>query len=329
MRKITCILVVLLFVLALAVSCAAAPMKNASDNYDYREPQIGEADSQTGEESTDEEPGTNKTDGSASADDKKLSGLGDLGGNVVANTERKLVYTAGYTIETQQYVDDYGKILTAVKKYNGYVSNENSSGTPPEEYGDSGRRAELTLRIPVESYTAFTAELSGIGTTVEKSQDTEDITLQYSDVESRIDLLEMQYKKLSAHLEKATKMSDIIQLEEEMCSILNELDSLKGTRRQYDDMVNYSTINVTLREVVKQGAVSTSKQGFWERALDGLSSTLVGVGSFFESFGVFLITASPVLLILGILFAAIFVPITLSRRKKRKKAAEKNADKAQ
>lgn len=323
MRKITCILVALLFVSALAVSCAAAPMKNASDNYDYREPQIGEADSQTGEESKDEEPGTNKTDGSASADDKKLSGLGDLGGNVVANTERKLVYTAGYTIETQQYVDDYGKILTAVKKYNGYVSNENSSGTQPEKYGDSGRRAELTLRIPMDSYIAFTTELSGIGTTVEKSQDTEDITLQYSDVESRIDLLETQYKKLSAHLEKATKMSDIIELEEEMCRILNELDSLKGTRRQYDDMVNYSTITVSLREV------STSNLGFWERALNGLSATLVGVGEFFENLGLFLIAASPVLFVLGILFAAIFVPITLSRRKKRKKAAQKDADKAQ
>ena len=319
MKKLFCMIIALLLTAVFAVSCAAA-YDNTSSGEGYYDDGGYEMPAEEPEYYYEEEA---PVESAAPAEDEgsKLSGLGDLGGNITANTQRKLVYSASYTIETEKYTDDYARIIAAAKKYNGYISGENSYGTAPEEYGDSGRTAELTVRIPVESYTAFTSDLSGIGYTVQKSQNTDDITSQYSDVESRIDLLETQYDKLAAHLENATKMSDIIELEEEMCRILNELDELKGTRRHYDDMVAYSTVDIILNEVVKQGEVSTSKQGFWDRASDGFSSTLVGVGSFFESLGVFLVAASPVLLILGVIFAAIFVPIALVRRKKRKKAA--------
>ena len=318
MKKLFCIIIALLLTAVFAVSCAAA-YDNSSSEEGYYDDGGYEMPAESEEPGYYEEPMASEAP--AEDDGSKLSGLGDLGGNITANTQRKPVYSASYTIETEKYTDDYARIIAAAKKYNGYISGENSYGTAPEEYGDSGRTAELTVRIPVESYTAFTSDLSGIGYTVQKSQNTDDITSQYSDVESRIDLLETQYDKLAAHLENATKMSDIIELEEEMCRILNELDELKGTRRHYDDMVAYSTVDIILNEVVKQGEVSTSKQGFWDRASDGFSSTLVGVGSFFESLGVFLVAASPVLLILGVIFAAIFVPIALVRRKKRRKAA--------
>ena len=269
MKRIITLIFAFLFALMMLISCAASPNTGElqQDN--------------SSSSSVEEEPSSSPSDDTAEPESGK-TGLGDLSGNVTSDSDRKLVYKADYNIETLDYDGDYQKIVSATKKYNGYFSFEDSHGTKPAKYGDSGRISELTIRIPVDHYTAFTEELSTVGQIIQKNQNTEDITGAYLDVESRISLLETQYKKLDAHLQKATKMSDIIELEEEMSKILNELEELRGTRRNYDNMVNYTTINVYLKEVVKLTEVPTSEEGFWDRASEGFNSTAKSVGDVYK-----------------------------------------------
>ncbi len=252
-------------------------------------------------------------------------GLGGLGGNIITNSDRKLVYTASYDIQTEEYEQDYISIINAASRYNGYVSNESTYGTKPVQQGDPGRMTEIELKIPVENYTKFTADLSGIGYITNKNQFVDDITTAYMDTESRINLLETRYDKLNQHLKQATKMEDIITLEDEMTQILYELEVLKGEMRGYDNLITYSTINIRLDEVVEITEMPVSKDSFWDRAGDGFMSTMAGVGAFFEGVGVFLVSAFPVLVILAILAAAVIVIIKASKKGRAKKAEEAKA----
>ena len=313
MKRIITLIFSFLFALMMLISCAASP-----NTEEFQQDNSSSS-------SVEEEPSSSPSDDTAEPESGK-TGLGDLSGNVTSDSDRKLVYKADYNIETLDYDGDYQKIVSATKKYNGYFSFEDSHGTKPAKYGDSGRISELTIRIPVDHYTAFTEELSTVGQIIQKNQNTEDITGAYLDVESRISLLETQYKKLDAHLQKATKMSDIIELEEEMSKILNELEELRGTRRNYDNMVNYTTINVYLKEVVKLTEVPTSEEGFWDRASEGFNSTAKSVGVFFESLGVFFISASPVLFILALIAVAVIaiVRLVIRKRKRKEQFASKN-----
>ena len=252
------------------------------------------------------------------------SGLGSVTGNITTESDRKLIYTAEYTIETASFADDYEKIVSTAEKYNGYISNENTSGTAPKEHTDAGRLAMLTLRIPVENYTAFTKELAGVGSVVEKNQSVSDITAEYVDTESRIEMLETKYDKLNEHLKKAELMEDIITLETEMGNVLYELDILKGQMREYDNLIDYTTIEVRLNEIVKLSTTEV-EGGFWQDAGEGFTQTLAGVGTFFENLGIFLISASPVLILMGVITAIVLVTV-FSIRKRNKKKREKTTN---
>jgi len=230
----------------------------------------------------------------------------------------KLIYQANFQIDTKQFIEDYRRIGEAVQKANGYFSNEHLSGTEPKNYGDSGRIADVTLRIPAEKYQSFCDELAGIGTIRSSNQTVKDVSDQYFDVEARIDMLELRYEKLMEHMKNATAMEDIIKLEAEISEVLYELDSYKGTKRNLDALISYCTVDVSLCERVEPNQVATGKETLGERIVLAGQAALVGMKEFGENLLVFLVRILPTLILLG-LIALLVVWIVKSARCRRKK----------
>lgn len=243
--------------------------------------------------------------------------------------ERKIIYTAEYYITTEDYENDYQRIMDALDACGGYLSGENTYGTKPEEYGDSGRHSDLTLRVPVEHYNEFLDTLAGIGTVDNKIQSTEDVTTEYYDNEARIEFYEAHYEKLMDYLDKATEMEDILSIEAQIRDTLYTLDSLKGTRSYYDKMTQYTTVMIFLNEYVPSNTVVTSKSPLGQRLSEGLSDTFKGMGVFFEEFLIILVIILPWLILVGALFCAIFIPLHLRRKKKLAKIKESIKDEHQ
>lgn len=256
------------------------------------------------------------------------SGLSGLDEASYVENDRKLIYTSNYTIETKQFEKDYNSIIAAIDAAKGFLSSEDTYGTKPEVYGDGGRTARLTLRIPVGSYSDFLAAVEGVGNITAKSRSTEDVTTSYYDNEARIELYETHYEKLMEYLKNATEMKDIIELEQEMTDVLYTIDSLKGTKRHMDDRIAYCTVNVTLREVVEFTEVTVAKETFGERVKSSFTGVLKGLGQFLEGLAVFLISALPVVAVIGAFFCLFFFPIRAISRKKKARRAKKAAEKA-
>jgi len=208
----------------------------------------------------------------------------------------------------------------------GYLSSENTRGTRPEEYGDPGRSANFTLRIPIENYANFLNTLAGIGTVESKSQYTEDVTTAYYDNEARIEFYEAHYEKLMDYLEKATEMEDVMSIEAQITETLLTLDSLKGTKSYYDSMTQFTTVNIYLYEIVYSGTVPVSKQGLGERISNSFGEVLSALGAFFEGVIVVIVGGAPIWIIIAIIFLAIFLPIRAHKKKKLKKALELAAE---
>lgn len=259
--------------------------------------------------------------------DAEPSGIasGSFNSIIIANSDAKLIYSATYYISTKNFDDDLADIISSTAKYNGYIASEESSGTRAEQYGDSGRYSDITIKIPIDSYAAFTSELSGIGTITNKHQSVDNITEQYIDIEGRISLLETRYKKLEEHLNSASQMQDIIDLEKEMSEILYELEALQGEKRGYDNLISYSTINIILTEVISSSDITISNENFFDKASEGFMNTLYGIGSFFEGLGVFLISAFPVLLILALAGTAVILIIKLIKKQRIKRVSLKKS----
>ena len=261
------------------------------------------------------------------ADGIEETGGGSAQPVVISNDEnRKLVYTADYSLETAAFDKDYAALYQAIAAAGGYVGSESTSGTKPESINDAGRTSSITARIPVGKYEAFLSAIEGIGTVISKNQNTEDISTSYYDTESRIELLEDHYKRLQEHLAKTTKMSDVIELEKEMRDVLGELDVLRGSKRHMDDMVAMCTVNVSMTEVVKTENVTDGgeKESVADRAGESFAASMEGVGIFFQEFFVGFMGVLPALIVIIVIAGIVLAIIMLvKKRKKPQKQAKK------
>lgn len=261
-----------------------------------------------------EDVGESKTNSNTGEQDSTIQVPGQ-------DTDRKLTYIVDLAMETYAYETDYNGLYALLKSNGGFVYSEDSSGTPPQKYGDAGRHTWITVKVPTEKLDAFLSGLSENYSVTSKTISMEDFTDKYFDVETRISLLEQQYAKYEGYLEKAANIEEILQLEEAMSDILYELDTLKGSKRSMDDKVVYSTVNITLEELVRPTDVESKKtKTFGDRIADAFNSTLEGLGSFFENFAVFIVGAAPVLIILAIAGLIAFIIYKSTKRKKSKDA---------
>ena len=116
--------------------------------------------------------------------------------------------------------------------------------------GDAGsRHASYVLRIPQEKFEVFYEQLGSSVHVVYSSRSSEDVTEQYTDIETRLATLTTKHERLLALLDQADKMEDIISLENALADCEYEIDSLTGSKRHYDDLVGFSTFYVDLEEV--------------------------------------------------------------------------------
>ena len=155
----------------------------------------------------------------------------------------KLILNADLSLETQDFEKSAADIEKMTAEAGGYIE---SSGT----YGDTGSRsANYTLRVPQEKFEQFYAQLGENMHVVSRSRSSEDVTEQYTDIETRLATLQTKHERLLSLLEKADKMEDIISLENALADCEYEIDSLTGSKRRYDDLVGFSTFYINLREV--------------------------------------------------------------------------------
>ena len=88
-----------------------------------------------------------------------------------------------------------------------------------------------------------------IGTVTYTNKSSEDVTLDYIDVESRIEALEVEQERLLTLLESAQDLESVIQLESRLSEVRYQLESYHSAKNRYDSLIDYSTVHLSVREV--------------------------------------------------------------------------------
>ena len=256
-----------------------------------------------------------------------------------ASTERKLVVTLNYTIETKDLDALDASILEETKKLGGYI--ESSSKDGPKEYTedswyDGKRYASYVVRIPSEKLDAFATALEGESNVTNKSTNTEDITLQYIDTDSRRQSLREEETRLTEMLKKAETVDEMIQIENALADVRSSLKDLETQIRTFDNQVDYSTVNISVTET-KEYTVQKEEKTFPERIREGFADSVEELSRHVEDLAVGLVSNLPmilywivilfVIILLIRLFLAILVAIFASRDWKEKRKAKKRARK--
>ena len=139
----------------------------------------------------------------------------------------KLILSADLTLETQEYDTACAAIERMTAEAGGYIE---SSGS----YGEKGSRtANYTLRVPQEKFETMFTQLGESCHVVSSNRWSEDVTMAYTDIETRLATLRTKHERLLALLDQAGKMEDIIELENALADCEYEIDTLTGEMRHY------------------------------------------------------------------------------------------------
>lgn len=240
----------------------------------------------------------------------------------------KIIYTGYAEIETIDFDESVKHVYTMVERYNGFIQSSYVTGSDysTKYYGrDSFRRAHFTIRIPKEKYTAMTDGLSELGNVTYSSNEAQNITSYYTDTESRLKAYRTEEGRLLEILEKADTVADMITIEDRLSTVRYNIESLTSQLKNWDSQVNYSTVELELREVKELSEEPILKESFWQEIKRGVTASVKWLIRFCRRAVIVIVSAIPVLIIPAIIVVLVIV-LRLRHKKSKIKRSELNRD---
>lgn len=241
-----------------------------------------------------------------------LSSSSDIGSP--ADTGRKLIRDVNMSVEARDFDGVLSQITDKVRELGGYVESSDVSGISVNSYGGSQQRyADIRARIPADRLDRFVETVESAGNVTSKQEQVTDVTLRYSDVQSRKKSMEIEQERLWALLEKAESLDAVVALEARLSEIRYELESYTSQLRLYDNQVDYSTVSINMREV--KDLTPTAPDSIGTRIQKGFNRSLNNLGEAGTDLIVWIASNSPILLVLAVIIAAVVLFVRgLSRR---------------
>ena len=230
----------------------------------------------------------------------------------------KLIKNANLYLESSSFEEDVGTLEQKIGELGGYVEHTSTDGIALEkdpEYG--GRSASYVLRVPKDSYERMIEEASKLGQLTSKTEDVVDATQDYRDMELRLEALRAQHEQVLKLLDQAETLEDVMTIQSELNDLQNEIDMLTGNLKYYDQMVEYSTITVNIREVSDSTMPAAIDPNLGERIQRVFVDSWNSLVKFAENMVLFLVIIVPYLAV--VIPVGIIVWLIVRAVKKRRK----------
>ena len=228
------------------------------------------------------------------------------------DTSRKLVYNSNISLETKKFDEDVARVKELVSANGGYLESNSTYGSV--EYG--GRSANMLARIPADKYQDFMSSVGDVGSLTSKSENVEDITSSYVDVQARLKSLNTKLERLQELEAEADNVTDLLEIEDRINDVQYQIESYTAQKKTYDDKIDYSTVSVDISEVVTYSEVKADSA--WNRFAEAFAGSFTGFIEFLQNLVIGLIYLLPYIVIV-----AIVVVVIIRIHKKRKIKKEK------
>lgn len=161
----------------------------------------------------------------------------------VANAlqNKKIIRRGSISIETQDIKKAKETIDALLNSFNGYHEEENTSA------GSTYTNHSLKLRIPAQSFDNFIKKIeSGNDKITDKYIQSEDTSIQYYDVESRLKSKRTYLEQYRNMVKSAKTVKDLLEIQEQIRQLQEDIDSSESLLRNLSGQVAYSTLSVNL-----------------------------------------------------------------------------------
>lgn len=284
-RQILSVLLVCLLIVTLFAGCSKGVYMDAVSNGEAMAPELS---------------GNNKAD--------------QTGTDVLQ--DRKLIRKIHMSAETEDMDALLAHIDQRVGQLEGYIEARDIYNGSAYS-GSRNRSATLTIRIPADKLDGFVQQIGEVSNIISNKETSDDVTLKYTDMESRLKVLRTEEERLLAFMEEAKSVSEMLEIEKRLTEVQAQLDSLTSQLKVYDNLVDYGTIYLSVEEVEQYTEVPEKDPTMWQRISTGFVNSAKNVWGFLKGVVVVLIVGLPYLALVAV--AGIAVWLIIRRKRKNKK----------
>ena len=211
--------------------------------------------------------------------DNSMSGSAESPAEMVKNPEegRKIIVTYNLTLDTKEYNESINKINELLRGNSGYTQSLNESA-----YGT--RYVTMVLKVPKDNAEDFVNGIAGTESIniIDRSIDSSDVTSQYTDNELRLKTQREKLERLYALQRDQKDLETLLKLEAEISDTIYEIEKIELDLKNLDSKIDYSTINLTLREI-STSTSTTTKLSFIDRISAAIGDSIYDFTYFFEN----------------------------------------------
>jgi hypothetical protein len=187
----------------------------------------------------------------AAATEAPASPSGEAGGSsnqaLALPSTRMVIKTAELSLRVRDVEAAFTRTVQLTEGGGGYVQ----SSTRSAEGGDS---AELTLKVPPEQFLSLIGQLDKLGVEESKSIGGQDVTEEYYDLDAELANKVQVRARLFQLLDRAAKVTDAIQVEEQLERVGADINRIKGRMKYLTTMVGLSTITLSIHSEARAAA---------------------------------------------------------------------------
>lgn len=239
---------------------------------------------------------------------------------------KKVIKNASLSMETYEVKKAYQMFLNYVKTHGGYEFSRNL-----QENGDY-ISVDAVIKIKPEALDDLLDYAGECGEIKYSNVSSDDVTSQYYDIETRLENKRRNLDKYYEYLASAKTVEEMIKLQNEIDRITEEIESYEGQLKLWNTLVGESTVSLRIyqkndpyaeaAEPVDWSSMTAEKMG--TLMLNGFKSVCNVILAVLQWLIIILFSASPFIIILGILIFVIF-KVFKAKNKKAVEARSANA----
>jgi hypothetical protein len=160
---------------------------------------------------------------------------------------RMVIKTASLSVRVKDVDAAFARAMQLTEASGGYVQSSTQSV-------EGGQRADLTLRVPPDGFLPLISSLEALGTQESKSLGGQDVTEEYYDLDAELQNKVQVRGRLFQLLDRASKVTDAIQVEEQLERVGADVNRIKGRMKYLQTMVGLATVNLSIYSEARPAA---------------------------------------------------------------------------
>ncbi len=309
-KSLLIIAIASIFILA---SCASAKSTQYAVNdgaYDSSKYTTGEMMYEAPSVSAEESRGT----------ESDTTAAGGIANATADSIEQMIIKNASLNILVDDPMKTLADVMELASDMGGFTVTSNSYQTYTAS-GDQVPEASISIRVPADSLNDALTEIKGMTGDAEQyvtyeSVSGEDVTQDYTDLQSRLRTLEEAETELTKMYEKAVEAEDVLAIYNQKMQVSEQIEVIKGQMQYYEQASATSSISVQISAKASVQPITVAgwePKGVARNAIQALINFLKGFVNFLIWLAIYVL---PILVIIGL--PIFFLVRWLVRRNRRK-----------